>query len=178
MLPIAPISNFLLSKVRIFLIYLILIFIGLFSSIVFRFNLFQFLNVNNIFILPIIVLACTFLFFVITIIIKRIVFFKTYLIQVQEGVKNNLCSKKVKPLFIFKVCLFSLLSIMYVYNFIRILLIRAAKTEPEDIGIDLLCILFLALIFYLQFYYLGFNKENYYTNINFKQNITRKLILI
>src|SRR5712664_2767918 len=78
--------------------YLFLVVIGTMCSIVFRFNLFQFWGLNNIFLFLIIVFACIFLFFVLTIIIKRIVFLRTYLMQVREGVTNNLCSKSIKPL--------------------------------------------------------------------------------
>jgi len=45
---------------------------------------------------------------------------------------------------------------------------------------DFLCILFLALIFYLQFYfdYVTFNKDNYDTHIDFEATLTRRLFII
>lgn len=178
LLPIAPIHKSLLqggrsqSHKQKIISYLLLVIIGMMCSIVFRFNLFQFLGINSMFISPIIVFACIFLFFVITMIIKRIVFFNTYYLQVKEGVRHNKITYNVKLLFIFKVLVFTFLSILYTYNFIFILRNTNYLTE------DFLCILFLALIFYLQFYYVTFNKENYDTYINFEASITRRLFII
>lgn len=118
------------------------------------------------------IFACTFLLFVITMIIKRIMFFNTYYLQVKEGLRRNIITYNVKILFIFKVVVCTFLSILYTYNFILILRNTNYLTE------DFLCILFLALIFYLQFYYLTFNKENYDTYMDFKATITRRLFII
>ena len=128
LLPVVPISKSLISlapwQKRLRLYYLLFIFIGILSSIIFRFNLMLDFNNSNLFIILkyiITIFAGTFLFYVITMTIKRIMFFNTYYLQVKEGVRHNKRTYNVKLLFIFKVLICTFLSILYTYNFILIL---------------------------------------------------------
>jgi hypothetical protein len=170
-LPVVPISKSLTE--RMVLYYFAFILIGLISTILFRFSILNVIRWDfGIFIYPILVLACLFIMYSITSYIKHIYFYREYRKQITEGVRTKEISGTVKFLYNLKTVFLMLLSIYFISSFIYLLIIS------ELLTVDHLCLLFLSLIFLLQYCYWTFSKFNYQAQISFDGNLNNKLLVI